>query len=184
MRRSLKAGAVYARNLPVKKIFYIALMLLSLTSTIVPLQLNPARYVKSDLPLVVDYAKDSCIHGLVAGVAFHLAPYLYEGPRVGNCNVVCAGIIAAFLAKTCYENYNAEQEKTNCEAIAQRYNALTAHKITSHTGLRIPFALPVVEANQFKIQDESHRWGATLGGFTTGFLHADALCRCIAWACI
>jgi hypothetical protein len=170
-----------------KKLFYTLTILLAVapaTHTLDYSYLNPVRYIKTDAPLTLEYAKNSALNGVAAGVALHAVPHLCQASGIGHAGILPAMVVAALLAQTCYENYSSTQEQVLCEKIAHTCNSKPTDKAQEFTGL--PPILPVikfVKPEQFKMQDESHRAAATFGGFSTGFLHADAVCRGIAWAC-
>lgn len=156
-----------------KKLLYF-LAAVTLTQTVHTISFNPVSYIKTDVPLTLNYAKSSYLHGLVAGFAFHVLPYLFQN------STLTAGTLASLATKTWYENYSAAAELEMCKAIAQTWNDKATNKVDSWT----PFTMPAIKAfgpEQFKMQNESYRAAATVGGFITGYLHADALCRGISY---
>lgn len=166
-----------------QKLFYALAALITVTSATHTISYNPASYIKTEAPLTLEYAKSAGVLGVLAGVAFHAVPHLCTTTGIGYSDAFSAVAIAALLGKACYENYNAEQEQKNCEAIAHTWNTKATDKAKEVTGVRVPFVIKAVGPDQFKMQNESHRAAATFGGFTTGFLYADALFRSIAWIC-
>lgn len=166
-----------------KKLFFFLIPLLTIASTTHTISYNPASYVKTEAPLTLEYAKNSCLQGVFAGVALHAAPYICKAWGIEQTGVFSALVVAGYLAQVCYENYSADHEQKNCEEIAHTWNTKATDKAKELTGVRLLPTIKIFGPEQFKMQHESHRAAATLGGFTTGFLHADALCRGISWMC-